>query len=67
MLSRAVVLARWVLNDLRQRRVIISSLDVIECLCAEATTRANQRLYRLPSQPAGSQRPKAGSIAAVSQ
>lgn len=45
--DKGVVLAGQAFNDLRQRRVIIPSLDVIERICAEAITRANRRLYRL--------------------
>ena len=49
--DKGVVLARQVLDDLRQRRIIIPSLDVIERVCAEAITRANRRLYRLLNDP----------------
>ena len=49
--DKGVVLAGQVLDDLRQRRVIIPSLDVIERICAEAITRANRRLYRLLNDP----------------
>ena len=49
--DKGVVLAGQVLDDLRQRRVIIRSLDVIERICAEAITRANRRLHRLLNDP----------------
>ena len=49
--DKGIVLAGQVLDDLRQRRVIIPSLDVIERICAEAITRANRRLYRLLNDP----------------
>ena len=49
--DKGIVLVGQVLDDLRQRRVIIPSLDVIERICAEAITRANRRLYRLLTEP----------------
>ena len=45
--DKGVVLAEQALDHLRQRRVIIPSIEVIERVCAEAITRANRRLYRL--------------------
>ena len=49
--DKGVVLAGQALDDLRQRRVIIPSLDVIERICAEAITCANRRLHRLLNDP----------------
>lgn len=42
--DKGVVLANSVLDGLRQRRIILPTLDVIERLCAEAITRANRRM-----------------------
>jgi hypothetical protein len=41
-----MVLIRAVIDQLRNKRVIIPPLSVIERLCAEAITRADRRLYR---------------------
>jgi hypothetical protein len=41
-----MVLVRSVIDQLRSKQVIIPPLSVIERLCAEATTRAERRLYR---------------------
>ena len=43
--DKGVVLANSVLDGLRQRRIILPTLDVIERLCAEAITRANRRIH----------------------
>lgn len=43
--DKGVVLAGSVLDGLRQRHIIIPTLDVIERLCAEAITRANRRIH----------------------
>lgn len=43
--DKGVVLACSVINTLRHRCIIIPAIDVIERICAEAITRANQRIY----------------------
>ena len=43
--DKGVVLATQVLDTLRQRRIIIPALDVIERVCAEAITSANRCIY----------------------
>ncbi|MCE2969710.1 MAG: Tn3 family transposase [Burkholderiales bacterium] len=43
--DKGIVLAASVVEALRQRRIIIPSLDVVEHACAEAVTRANRRIY----------------------
>ena len=42
----AMVLIWAVIDQLRNKRVIIPPLSMIERLCAEAITRADRRLYR---------------------
>jgi len=43
---KGVVLAAQALETLRQRRIILPALPVIERVCAQALTRANRRIYR---------------------
>lgn len=43
--------AAQALDTLRQRRIILPALSVIECVCAEAVTRANRRIYRILLEP----------------
>ncbi len=43
--DKGVILATQVLDTLRQRQIIIPTLDVLERVCAEAITRANRRIY----------------------
>lgn len=44
--DKGPLLAEHALETLRQRRVILPALTVIERACAEAITRANRRIYR---------------------
>jgi TnpA family transposase len=44
--DKGVLLAEHALETLRQRRVILPALTVVERACAEAITRANRRIYR---------------------
>jgi TnpA family transposase len=44
--DKGLLLAEHALETLRQRRVILPVLSVIERACAEAITRANRRIYR---------------------
>ena len=43
--DKAMVLAAHSLETLRQKRIILPALSVIERACAEAVTRANRRIY----------------------
>jgi TnpA family transposase len=45
--DKGVVLAQALVDFLRQKQVVIPSLEVIERLCAQAVTHGNKRLYRL--------------------
>ncbi len=45
------MLAAHALETLRQRRVILPALTVIERACAEAVTRTNRRIYRALIEP----------------
>jgi len=49
--DKGIVLATCVLDSLRHRHIIIPALDVIERICSEAITRANQRIYAALSEP----------------
>jgi hypothetical protein len=49
--DKGVVLAAHALEALRQRKVILPTLTVIERACAEAITRANRSIYRALAQP----------------
>ncbi len=44
--DKAMILAAHALETLRQQRIILPALGVIERACAEALTRANRRIYR---------------------
>ncbi len=44
--DKAMVLGAHSLETLRQKRIILPALTVIERACAEAVTRANRRIYR---------------------
>ncbi len=44
--DKAMVLAAHCLDTLREKRIIVPALTVIERACAEAVTRANRRIYR---------------------
>ena len=44
--DKAMILAAHALETLRQKRIILPALGVIERVCAEALTRANRRIYR---------------------
>ena len=39
------------MDTLRQRRIILPVLSVVERACAEAVTRANRRIYRILLEP----------------
>ncbi|WP_395826569.1 Tn3 family transposase, partial [Collimonas sp.] len=49
--DKGLVLAEQALDTLRQRRIILPALSVIERACAEAVTRANRRIYRILLEP----------------
>jgi TnpA family transposase len=49
--DKGLVLAAQALDTLRQRRIILPALSVIERACAEAVTRANRRIYRILLEP----------------
>ncbi len=49
--DKGVLLAEHALATLRQRRVILPALTVVERACAEAITRANRRIYRALIEP----------------
>ncbi|WP_075790634.1 Tn3 family transposase [Massilia putida] len=49
--DRAMILAAHALDTLRQKRIILPALTVIERACAEAVTRANRRIYRTLIEP----------------
>lgn len=43
--DKGIVLATALVENLRQRKILLPTLDVIERICAEAVTRANRRIY----------------------
>lgn len=43
--DKGIVLASALVEGLRQQRVLLPSLNVVERVCAEAVTRANRRIY----------------------
>ena len=45
--DKGIVLASALVEGLRQQRVLLPSLNVVERVCAEAVTRANRRIYRV--------------------
>ena len=49
--DKAMILAAHSLETLRQKRIILPTLTVIERACAEAVTRANRRIYRTLIEP----------------
>ncbi|ACN18024.1 Transposase (plasmid) [Desulforapulum autotrophicum HRM2] len=49
--DKGIVLATSVLEKLRHQHIIIPALDVIERVCAEATTCVNRRIYEVLSEP----------------
>jgi TnpA family transposase len=49
--DKAIILAAHSLEMLRQKRIILPALTVIERACAEAVTRANRRIYRTLIEP----------------
>lgn len=49
--DKGIVLAGLALETLRQKRIILPALSVIERACAEAVTRANRRIYRTLNEP----------------
>ena len=49
--DKGVVLAAQAMETLRQRRIILPALPVIERVCAQALTRANRRIYRALIDP----------------
>ena len=44
--DKGIVLASHAIDLLRQQRVIVPALNVVERICAEAITRANRRIYQ---------------------
>lgn len=49
--DKAMILAAHSLATLREKRIILPALTVIERACAEAVTRANRRIYRTLIEP----------------
>jgi hypothetical protein len=49
--DKGLLLAEHALEMLRQRRVILPALTVVERACGEAITRANRRIYRALIEP----------------
>lgn len=49
--DKAIILAAHSLDTLRQKRIILPALTVIERACAEAVTRANRHIYRTLIEP----------------
>lgn len=49
--DKGILLAISVLDSLRRRHIILPTLDVVERICAEAITRANQQIYETLSKP----------------
>ena len=49
--DRGIVLAEALVEMLRQQRIVLPALDVIERLCSEALTRGTRRLYEKLSAP----------------
>lgn len=49
--DKGIVLAGLALETLRQKRIILPALSVIERACAEAVLRANRRIYRTLNEP----------------
>jgi hypothetical protein len=45
--DKGIVLAQTLVEDLRQKKVLFPSVNVIERACAEAVTRATRRIYRI--------------------
>lgn len=43
--DKGIVLAIALVEHLRQRKILLPTLDVIERICAEAVTRSNRRIY----------------------
>ena len=49
--DKAMILAAHALETLRQKRIILPALTVIERACGEAVARANRRIYRVLAGP----------------
>jgi len=49
--DKGIVLAMRLVEMLRERRIVLPRLNAIECVCAEAITRANRRIYKGFRQP----------------
>ena len=49
--DKGIMLASNVLDSLRQRHIILPTLDVVERVCAEAITLANRRIYDALTEP----------------
>ena len=56
--DQGMVLAQAVLEELRNRKVIVPPIPVIGRLCAETGTRALRQIYRALTEPLGSTRKK---------
>jgi hypothetical protein len=52
--DKGIALAIALVDELRCKRILLPSLDVIERICAEATTCANRRIYRTLAEPLSS-------------
>jgi TnpA family transposase len=49
--DKALILAAHALETLRQQRIILPAMSVVERACAEAVTRANRQIYRALLEP----------------
>jgi hypothetical protein len=49
--DKGIVLAKALIEHLRQKSIVLSASNVIERICAEAITRANRRLHAALSDP----------------
>lgn len=49
--DRGIVLAEVLVEQLRQQRIILPALDVIERMCGEALTRATRQVYEALTSP----------------
>jgi hypothetical protein len=50
-IDKGIVLATETVAELRQRKILLPTLAVIERVCAEALTRANRRIYSALAEP----------------
>jgi hypothetical protein len=57
--DRGIVLAEALLELMRQQRIIVPAVEVIERLCSEALTRGTHRVHAALATPLSSQHRKA--------